>query len=66
MEVLNEESQGLIPQYPDQTKSLSFLSTSEKLLAGAWRFLTYFGKLSPVLTLGSRHRAMADREHYRP
>jgi hypothetical protein len=44
MEVLNEESQGLITQYPDQTKSLSFLSTSEKLLAGAWRFLTYFGK----------------------
>jgi hypothetical protein len=47
MEVLNEESQGLIAQYPDQTKSLSFLSTSEKLLAGAWRFLTYFGKPYP-------------------
>ena len=47
MEVLNEESQGLTDQYPDQTKSLSFLSTSEKLLAGAWRFLTYFGR-SPV------------------
>jgi len=43
MEVLNEQSQELIAQYPDQTKSLSFLSTSEKLLAGAWRFLTYFG-----------------------
>ena len=46
MEVLNEDSRGLIAQYPDQTKSLSFLSTSEKLLAGAWRFLTYFGKMS--------------------
>lgn len=46
MEVLNEESQGLIAQNPDQTKSLSFLSTSEKLLAGAWRFLTYFGRIS--------------------
>jgi hypothetical protein len=60
MEVLNEESQGLIAQYPDQTKSLSFLSTSEKLLAGAWRFLTYFGRdsmiayllLEPVLSTG--------------
>jgi hypothetical protein len=46
MEVLNEESQDLIDEYPDQTKSLSFLSTSEKLLAGAWRFLTYFGEIS--------------------
>ena len=46
MEVLNEESQSLIDQFPDQAKSLSFLSTSEKLLAGAWRFLTYFGKAS--------------------
>ena len=45
LEVLNEESQGLIDQFPDQAKSLSFLSTSEKLLAGAWRFLTYFGEL---------------------
>jgi hypothetical protein len=45
MDVLNEESQALINQLPDQAKSLSFLSTSEKLLAGAWRFLTYFGEL---------------------
>lgn len=43
-EVLNEESQGLIAQNPDQTQSLSFLSYSEKLLAGAWRFLTYFAR----------------------
>ena len=51
LEVLNKESQGLIAEYPDQTKSLSFLSTSDKLLAGAWRFLTYFGKLSSVSRL---------------
>jgi hypothetical protein len=44
VEVLNEESQGLITQNPDQAQSLSFLSYSEKLLAGAWRFLTYFGR----------------------
>lgn len=44
MEVLNEESRGLISQNPDQAQSLSFLSYSEKLLAGAWRFLTYFGR----------------------
>jgi hypothetical protein len=42
--VLNEESQGLITQNPDQAQSLAFLSYSEKLLAGAWRFLTYFGR----------------------
>ncbi|KAK5125309.1 hypothetical protein LTR85_000418 [Meristemomyces frigidus] len=59
-EVLNDQSQGLITQDPDQTTSLSFLSYSEKLLAGAWRFLTYFGRdsmislllLQPVLSEG--------------
>lgn len=47
-EVLNEQSQGLIAQSPDQTGSLSFLSYSNKLLAGAWRFLTYFGRDSMI------------------
>lgn len=28
----------------DSTKMVSFLSYSEKLLAGGWRFLTYFGR----------------------
>jgi hypothetical protein len=58
--VLNPESQGLISQNLDQTTSLSFLSYSTKLLAGAWRFLTYFGRdsmislllLQPVLSEG--------------
>lgn len=60
-EVLNEDSQDLIQQQPSETTSLSFLSYSEKLLAGAWRFLTYFGRdsmisallLEPVLSTGN-------------
>ena len=49
--VLNSASQALITQQPDQTKSLQFLSYSEKLLAGAWRFLTYFGRDSMIAAL---------------
>lgn len=60
-QVLNNQSQALITQQPDQSTSLSFLSYSEKLLAGAWRFLTYFGRdsmisallLEPVLSTGN-------------
>ncbi|KAI9881096.1 MAG: hypothetical protein M1830_008254 [Pleopsidium flavum] len=59
-QVLNPMSQGLVSQKPDQATSLSFLSYSDKLLAGAWRFLTYFGRdsmiaallLNPVLSEG--------------
>lgn len=59
-QVLNPKSQGLIAQQPDQTTSLAFLSYTDKLLAGAWRFLTYFGRdsmiaallLNPVLSEG--------------
>jgi hypothetical protein len=59
-EVLKSNYQNLIAQFPDQTTSLSFLSYSTKLLAGAWRFLTYFGRdsmislllLQPVLSEG--------------
>jgi len=44
----------------DQVDSLAFLSYNTKLLAGAWRFLTYFGRdsmiaallLQPVLSQG--------------
>lgn len=50
-EVLNEQSQGLIESQSGQTTSLSFLSYSEKLLAGAWRFLTYFGRDSMIAAL---------------
>lgn len=60
-EVLNNQSQLLITQDAAETTSLSFLSYSEKLLAGAWRFLTYFGRdsmisallLEPVLSTGN-------------
>lgn len=59
-EVLKPNSQSLITQNVDQTTSLSFLSYTNKLLAGAWRFLTYFGRdsmislllLQPVLSEG--------------
>ncbi|KAL2862628.1 uncharacterized protein BJX67DRAFT_385435 [Aspergillus lucknowensis] len=58
--VLANTSSDLIAQYPTQTTALSFLSYSQKLLAGAWRFLTYFGRdsmisallLEPVLSNG--------------
>jgi hypothetical protein len=59
-EVLSPESVDLISQSPMQTESLSFLSYTSKLTAGAWRFLTYFGRdsmisallLEPVLSTG--------------
>lgn len=51
VEVLNQQSQDLITQSPDQTSSLSFLSYDSKLLAGAWRFLTYFGRDSMISLL---------------
>lgn len=49
--VLNEASQGLVESDAGQTTSLSFLSYSQKLLAGTWRFLTYFGRDSMIATL---------------
>ena len=49
-EVLTPDAQGLITQSPDRTSSLSFFSYTTKLLAGGWRFLTYFGRDS-MLTL---------------
>jgi hypothetical protein len=60
-EVFNPGSQRLATQMVDQATSLAFLSYAEKLLAGAWRFLTYFGRdsmisallLEPVLSQGS-------------
>ncbi|KAH8692789.1 hypothetical protein BGW36DRAFT_27714 [Talaromyces proteolyticus] len=59
-QVLSNSSTALIQQDPERTTALSFLSYSTKLLAGAWRFLTYFGRdsmisallLEPVLSKG--------------
>jgi hypothetical protein len=59
--VLNNAPKELTTNMTDQTSALSFLSYSEKLLAGAWRFLTYFGRdsmisallLEPVLSYGN-------------
>jgi hypothetical protein len=50
-EVLSPESTGLITQSSTQTTSLSFLSYTTKLTAGAWRFLTYFGRDSMIAAL---------------
>ncbi|KAJ5085740.1 hypothetical protein N7532_010511, partial [Penicillium argentinense] len=49
--VLNNASGNLTSFMSDQTAALSFLSYSEKVLAGAWRFLTYFGRDSMIATL---------------
>ncbi|KAH8719188.1 hypothetical protein GQ44DRAFT_623916 [Phaeosphaeriaceae sp. PMI808] len=50
-EVLTPAASGLISQNPDQTTSLAFLSYNNKLLAGTWRFLTYFGRDSMISML---------------
>jgi len=50
-EVLSPAARNLITQNPDQTKALSFLSYENKLLAGSWRFLTYFGRDSMISAL---------------
>lgn len=60
-EVFDPSSRGLATQMVDQATSLAFLSYKDKLLAGAWRFLTYFGRdsmisallLQPVLSQGN-------------
>lgn len=41
----------LLDEHPKATKALSFLSYSDKLLAGGWRFLTYFGRDNMISTL---------------
>ncbi|KAI0200036.1 hypothetical protein F4808DRAFT_430309 [Astrocystis sublimbata] len=59
-EALNPLSQDLITKDPDETASLSFFSFTSKVVAGGWRFLTYFGRdslislllLQPVLSEG--------------
>ncbi|KPI45637.1 S-adenosylmethionine mitochondrial carrier protein [Cyphellophora attinorum] len=48
-EVLRDKD--LVEQRPHEAKALSFLSYSEKILAGAWRFLTYFGRDDMISTL---------------
>lgn len=50
-EVLAEEAQHLIADSPELSQSLSFLSYTTKLTAGAWRFLTYFGRDSMISML---------------
>ncbi|CAG8038404.1 unnamed protein product [Penicillium salamii] len=49
--VLNAASANLTTEKPAQTAALSFLSYSEKVMAGAWRFFTYFGRDSMISAL---------------
>ncbi|KAI8584777.1 hypothetical protein K450DRAFT_267434 [Umbelopsis ramanniana AG] len=44
--LINQSNQTIITNSStaDSVKSVSFLSYSEKMLAGGWRFLTYFGR----------------------
>ncbi|KAI0392120.1 carbohydrate-binding module family 52 protein [Xylariaceae sp. FL0594] len=50
-ETLNPGSQHLVTENPDETSSLSFFSYTTKVLAGGWRFLTYFGRDSLISLL---------------
>ncbi|CEJ92390.1 hypothetical protein VHEMI08045 [[Torrubiella] hemipterigena] len=60
-EILNDNAQDLITKDREQVNALSFFSYSDKLLAGGWRFLTYFGRdsmisallMQPILRTGS-------------
>lgn len=60
-QALNSQSQDLITQSSTETTALSFFSYTEKLLAGGWRFLTYFGRdtmiaallFDPILSYGN-------------
>lgn len=60
-EVLNTAHESLATDNADQVDYLAFLSYADKLLAGAWRFLTYFGRdsmislllLQPILSDGA-------------
>ena len=77
-QLLKPTSHHLIQRHPDPIKSLSFLCTPGNLLAGAWRFLTYFGRdsmislliLNPVLSEGEKGvieaglRAVLERINY--
>ncbi|KAI0475352.1 carbohydrate-binding module family 52 protein [Xylariaceae sp. FL0804] len=59
-ETMNSASQNLVKQHPDDSKALSFFSYTSKVVAGGWRFLTYFGRdslitlllLRPILSTG--------------
>lgn len=50
-EIVKEKYKDIIRQSPDDISDLSFLSYSNKLLAGSWRFLTYFGRDDLITTI---------------
>ncbi len=52
----------LISQKPDAVNALSFLSSPDKLLAGAWRFFTYFGR-DTLISLLLLSNILSEGEH---
>ncbi|KAJ2973213.1 hypothetical protein NQ176_g6738 [Zarea fungicola] len=50
-DILRNESLSLVKTEPQQVDALEFFSYSDKLLAGGWRFLTYFGRDSMIAAL---------------
>ncbi|OAA67752.1 hypothetical protein LEL_10375 [Akanthomyces lecanii RCEF 1005] len=50
-DILHNDSMSLVKTEPEQIDALSFFSYSDKLLAGGWRFLTYFGRDSMISAL---------------
>ena len=50
-QILKPAFHHLIAEQSSEVKSLSFLTSADKLLAGAWRFLTYFGRDSMITLL---------------
>lgn len=49
--ILDDASQDLVTKDAEQIQALSFFSYTDKLLAGGWRFLTYFGRDSMISAL---------------
>lgn len=50
-DILRNESLSLVKTESQQVDALEFFSYSDKLLAGGWRFLTYFGRDSMIAAL---------------
>ena len=62
VQLLKPSFHHLISQMPNAVEALSFLFTPKKLLAGAWRFLTYFGRDS-LISLLLLDEILSEGEH---
>ena len=61
-QLLRPYAHDLISLQPSTVRSLSFLCTPNKLLAGSWRFLTYFGRDS-LISLLLLNSILSEGEH---